>query len=169
MAQVGTGTPLLTNFALSIALPNFERDVVESLDFLRSDDRKLQYYPGHIVYCEEDESYYSFTGKKTEEYGYFQPLSLGGGSGISFEIPNDTEYGDFGYETTNPGEDEGEEGGEDTGGDGAEGGEENPDGGEDTEGGEGGESGEEGGGEGTEEPGTPEDEPTEEGTEEETI
>lgn len=140
------GTQLGTNFLLKAPLPNFDRDVIDTYEELISVDRKGEYAQGHIVYCNETDSYYSYTEVDTEEMGFFKPLSLGGGGGISFELPSDKDYSDFDYVTSNPGENEGEEGGDDT---------------------EGGENGDVGDGEGTEEPGSdiPEDEPTDEGTE----
>lgn len=92
-------TGLVTNFDLLMGLPNFQRDVVETYEELISVDREGEYAQGHIVYCKETDSYYSYTNVYTEEMGFFKPLSLGGG--IDFvEIESDIEYSDLDFVDT---------------------------------------------------------------------
>lgn len=146
-------TGLIDNFDLLMGLPNFQRDVVETYEELISVEREGEYAQGHIVYCKQKDSYYSYTNVYTKEMGFFKPLSLGGG--LDFvEIDSEKDYSDLDFVDTEsdivPGEPEPEpepnpedpnpEGGED-GGDGTE------DGGGDTGGndGNGGNNGEDNG------------------------
>lgn len=92
-------TGLVTNFDLLMGLPNFQRDVVETYEELISVDREGEYAQGHIVYCKETDSYYSYTEVYSQEMGFFKPLSLGGG--IDFvEIESDIEYSDLDFVDT---------------------------------------------------------------------
>lgn len=126
-------TGLVTNFDLRMGLPNFQRDVVDTYEELISVDREGEYAQGHIVYCNETDSYYSYTKVYSQEMGFFKPLSLGGG--LDFvEIDSEIDYSDLDFvdtesdivpEEPNPENPNNPEGGED-GGDGTE------DGGEDT-------------------------------------
>lgn len=94
-------TQLIDNFSLLSPVPNFARDRILTLAELRSDSQEGNYPKGYIVYCEENDSYYSYTGEKSALYGYFKPLELGGsGGGVSGAlgaVETGEEYSDFGY------------------------------------------------------------------------
>lgn len=68
------GTQLNTNFLLKAELPNFDRDVIKTLEELKSTEIEGNYTKGHIVYCEEDDSYYRYTAEFSEDYGLFRPF-----------------------------------------------------------------------------------------------
>lgn len=92
-------TQLIDNFSLLSPVPNFARDRFMTLADMVSDSQEGNYPKGYIVYCEETDNYYCYTGVKST-YGYFKPLSVGGGGAISGDlgaVETGEEFSDFGY------------------------------------------------------------------------
>lgn len=94
LTNFGSGIPMIMGYDLKAKVPLDYRVLVDSISDL-SDATLLKYaYPGLLVYCKEDSSYYSYNGStfiKFEPGGGTSDVSVKFGS----TLPTDSDMADL--------------------------------------------------------------------------
>lgn len=95
LTNFGSGIPMIMGYDLKAKVPLDYRVLVDSISDL-SDATLLKYaYPGLLVYCKEDSSYYTYNGTS---FSKFEPGG-GGTSDVSVKfgstLPTDSDMADL--------------------------------------------------------------------------